>query len=71
MTAILDIDVLRAHAVSAITPTGFGAASAPVPHRQTNGSRPVLVARWRVRPDGHLTCHWESETSAAFGVPPD
>jgi hypothetical protein len=76
MTAILDIDVLRAHAVSAVIPLAFdplafGATPAPVRYCLANGPRPVLVARWRVRPDGRLACHWEAETSAAFGVPPD
>ena len=71
MTAILDIDVLRAHAVSAITPIGFGTASAPGRHRPTWRVRPVLVARWRVRPDGHLACRWETDISAALGLPPD
>ena len=66
MTAILNIDALRASAVSAITPVGFGNTSAPVWHR-----RPVLVARWHVRQNGYLACHWETDISAAFGLPPD
>ncbi|HEY1411032.1 MAG TPA: hypothetical protein VGF36_02765 [Rhodopila sp.] len=71
MTAILNIDVVRARAVSAITPLGFGASPVPVRHRLADRPRPVLIARWRVRPDGRLACHWEAEASAAFGVPPD
>jgi hypothetical protein len=68
MTAILDIDVLRTHAVSVITPAGFGDAPEPAWYR---APRPVLTMRWRVRPDGHLACHWETDISAAFGLPPD
>ena len=68
MTAILNIDVLRAHAVSATTQTGFGNTAAPVRNRLT--SRPVLVARWRLGPDGHLACRWETENSIGFGLSP-
>jgi hypothetical protein len=68
MTAILNIDVLRAHAVPAITETGCGNPAAPVRNRLF--PRPVLVARWRVRPDGHLVCRWETENSNGFGLSP-
>jgi hypothetical protein len=71
MTAILNIDVLRARAVSATNSPGLGNPSAPACHRPARRIRPVLVARWRVRPDGHLACRWETDISAAFGLPPD
>jgi hypothetical protein len=71
MTAILNIDALRAGAVSAITPIGFANTSAPVWHHATRRPRPVLVARWHVRQNGYLACHWETDISAAFGLPPD
>jgi hypothetical protein len=71
MTAILNIDVLRASAVSAITPVGFGNASAPAWHRANGRVRPVLVAHWRVRPDGHLACRWETDIAGGYGPPPD
>ena len=72
MTAILNIDALRAGAVSAITPIGFANTSAPVWHRATRCPRPpVLVVRWHVRQNGYLACHWETDISAAFGLPPD
>jgi len=71
MTAILNIDVLRATAVSAITPVGFGYTSAPVWHRPTRRPWPVLAARWHVMRNGYLACHWETDISAAFGLPPD
>jgi hypothetical protein len=71
MTAILKIDALRARAVPATTPVGFDNASAPVRHRPTGCPRRVLMAHWHVRPDGHLACRWETDISAAFGLPPD
>jgi hypothetical protein len=71
MTAILNIDVLRAHAVSATNSPGLGNASAPACHRSVRHLRPVLVARWRVRPDGLLACRWETDISAALRLRPD
>jgi hypothetical protein len=71
MTAILNIDVLRAHTVSATNSAGLGNASAFGWHRPTRRVRPVLVARWHVSPDGHLACRWETDISAALGLPPD
>jgi hypothetical protein len=71
MTAILNIDVLRAHAVSAINSPGLGNASAPACHRSVRRLRPVLVARWRVRPDGQLACRWETDIAAALRLSPD
>lgn len=71
MTAILNIDVLRACAVSTINPIGPGNVSAPVRQGPTRHLRPVLAARWHVGPDGHLACRWETDISAPFGLSPD
>ena len=71
MTAILDIDFLRTHAVSVITPVGLGPAAEPERNREPASRRPVLVMRWRVMPDGRLACRWHTDVSAALGLPPD
>ncbi len=72
MTAILDIDVLRTHAVSVIAPAGLGRmSSGPGRNREPMRLRPVLAMRWQVTRDGRLTCRWQTDASAAFGLPPD
>jgi hypothetical protein len=71
MTAIREIDVLRAHAVSVSAPLGRGHAPETDRCRQPHRSRPVLVMCWRVMPDGRLACHWQTDISGAFGLPPD
>jgi hypothetical protein len=70
MTAILDLDVLRTHAVSVIAAMGLG--EAPESHQPptTAAPRPRLVMRWQVGPDGRPTCHWETDIAAEFGLPP-
>ena len=71
MTAILDIDVLRTHAVSVIAPVDLGHAPESDWNRASATSRPSLMMRWRVMPDGRLTCRWQTDVSATFGPPPD
>jgi hypothetical protein len=71
MTAILDINNLRAHTVSVTTRLGIGDTAELGGNCQHLGRRPALVMRWRVKPDGHLACHWETDIAAAFGLPPD
>jgi len=71
MTAILNIDILRTHAVSAIESVDLGHVSGPGRNREPVRPRPVLVMRWHVSRDGRLTCRWQTDASAAFGLPPD
>jgi hypothetical protein len=71
MTAILDIIDLRTHTVSVTTHLGIGNAAELGGNCPRLPRRPALVMRWHVRPDGHLTCHWQTDIAAAFGLPPD
>jgi hypothetical protein len=72
MTAIVEIDVLQAHAVSAAAPLDLGRTLEPDQPRSPQPTRPVLVMCWRVLPEsGLLTCRWQTDISAAFGLPPD
>lgn len=60
MAGFLDPSVLRARAA----PVNPGAAR---PH--ANAPRPVLIAHWRIAPDGRLIC-WRACRPATF-PPPD
>jgi len=71
MTAILNIDALRTHAVSMIEVMEADRASASPWHGQLPGLRPALSMCRRSMPDGRLTCRWQTDISAAFGLPPD
>jgi hypothetical protein len=61
MTAFLTVDVLRAHAV----PVHLREAL-----RRADLSRPVLLARWLIAPDGRPICRWQTDDPAPE-FPPD
>jgi hypothetical protein len=68
MTAILDVDILRAHSVSVISPwglvpSGFGNASDPDWDHRPPRRRPVLLMRWQVASDGRPRCAWQAQIS--------
>jgi hypothetical protein len=71
MTAILNIDALRTHAVSMTESMEADHASDPNWYDQLPLPRAVLMMCWRSMPDGRLTCRWRTDISAAFGLPPD
>jgi len=69
MAAFLTVDVLRAHAAPVFPRAPFWRASEPAWLRPA--PRHGLTARWRVAPDGRLTCRWQTDVSAPFGPPPN
>ncbi len=71
MATFLTVDDLRANVTNAVPPVTPGAASYHAWPRPMPRSRLVLSARWRILPEGGLTCHWQTKLSAPIGRPPD
>ena len=71
MTAIREIDVGRKRTVFVSAPLGLGQTRERDPRRLPQRSRRMLAMCWRVTPEGSLACRWQTDISAAFGLPPD
>jgi len=74
MAALLEIDVLRQHAL----PPAFMAEPDAAAGSAWDGAalfgstaRPCLAATWHLAADGRPVCRWAVSNSAIRGLPPD